>query len=152
MAARVRLIVAWGLFVAWIAWLGWQSARYGRFDVVSRAQLANADLAVVAKITADADGRALSKVHIERVIWPQPNAADLAGQDIEILKLPSCEGFQGAGDYVLPLSRGPKGDYALAVPARSPLIDPARHRPTIYPATGIVIDQIAGMAHRAAAP
>lgn len=142
MAARVRLIVAWLAFAAWVGWLGWQSWRFGRFPVVSRAQFANATVAVLARIESDRDGRAVPSIRVTRAVWPANGARPDVTGELVVTNLAECESFTGPGDYVVPLSRGPDGAFLVARVGRSPLIEPRKHRPTIYPAIPLVLRQL----------
>lgn len=137
MFARLRLILAWGLFVAWVGWLGWQSLRFSRFPVVSRAQLLNANVVIVAEIDADSEGRAKPAINVLETLWPH-DAAALPAQ-LNIDNLPGCAGFSGPGRYILPLSGA--GPFHLAGLPRSPLLN--QRRPLqVYPDTAEVRGQI----------
>ena len=145
MGVKLRMVLAWALFIAWVSWLGWQSYFYSRFPVVSKAQFLNADIAIVAKVTSAGEGLPSPKVQVQSVIWPADAAKDVEGKELSIGNWSGCSGFIAPGDYVLPLTRGANGDYALAGTPRSPLLDPNRHRPQIYPATPVVLQQVRRM-------
>ncbi|MBX7105131.1 MAG: hypothetical protein K1X57_13705 [Gemmataceae bacterium] len=141
MIARTRMILAWLAFFVWVGWLATQSYRYGRFPVVSRAQLSQADFAVVAVLKADANGQAERAIKVIRMAWPAGDTREFAGQTIEVANLPDCSDFAGPGDYVVPLTLTAKGGYELARTGRSPLM-PAARRPSIYPASDVVMRQL----------
>lgn len=131
MGARTRLIIVWVLFAAWVTWLGWQSLRHARFPVVSRAQLLETRWIIVADLTADNEGRALSACTVvEALRTDGAEPAPDPGSTINVVNLPGRAGFVGAGRYVLPLSN--LNPSKLAGFPRSPLIDPGRFPPQIY--------------------
>lgn len=142
MAVKLRMILAWSLFIAWVCWLGWQSYNFGRFPVVSRSQFLTADVAVIASVEMVQEGRPSDKVKVKSVIWPKDAPKELEGKEIKVGNWTGCDGFQEQGDYVIPLTRHINGDYSLAGVPRSPLIDPARYRRQIYPAMPIVLKQV----------
>src|SRR5438270_12864194 len=117
--AKARLVAAVLLLFAWIGYVAYQAMAYGRFPVVSHAQLLISTLDVIADVKADADGRPEPVIHVVEVHWP-PAKKDLAGQDLTVLNLPIADGFQGAGRYIVPLVAGPEGRYLVAGLPRSP--------------------------------
>jgi hypothetical protein len=145
------MVLAWVAFAAWVGWLGVTSLRYGRFPVVSRAQLLNADLVVVAAVKME--GAAASPVvAVKEVIWPAGATADFGPAGLRLDELPDAalgaNRITQAGDYVLVLKSSGPGRYRIAPVGRSPLVDPAHHRPAVYPATAEVVAQV----HSAAGP
>src|SRR5262245_17875891 len=73
--ARLRLIVAAALFCAWIGWLAYLALTTTRPVVLSRAQFLASQLDAVATVAADAAGRPDPNVKVERVVWPENEAA-----------------------------------------------------------------------------
>ena len=142
MGVKLRVVIAWGLFIAWVAWLGWQSYFYGRFPVVSRSQFMTADIAVVATMTANDEGVVQPKVQVKQVIWPEKHDTALEGKEITVGNWSRVDGFTGPGEYVLPLTRGTKGDYTLAEIPRSPLSEPSKAKHYVYPALPVVLEQV----------
>lgn len=136
---KAALVVTWGLFAAWVAWLGWQSLRFGKFPVVSRAQLAAADLAVVAEIRSADGGLPNPAVLIKKVEWPAGADAPV-GKEITVQDLQGAKGFDGPGEYLLLLNRR-GSEFALTHLPRSPLMHPSNPR-LIYPATDLVLRQV----------
>ncbi|HEX4591968.1 MAG TPA: hypothetical protein VH120_18665 [Gemmataceae bacterium] len=94
--AKARLVVAVLFLFAWIGYVAYQAMAYGRFPVVSHAQLLISTLDVIADVKADADGRPEPVIHVVEVHWP-PAKKVLALQDLTVLNLPIADGFQGAG-------------------------------------------------------
>lgn len=130
MGARWRLIIVWGLFVAWVSWLGWQSWRHSRFPVVSRAQLLETQMVIVADLQANDEGRFLPQCSVVEVVWPKDGKSVKTDSKLTISNLPGCSGFAGPGRYLLLLeSLDPA---KLAGFPRSPLLDPQK-RPQVYP-------------------
>jgi hypothetical protein len=117
--AKARLAVAILALFAWVGYVAYQALAYGRFPVVSHAQLLVSTLDVIADVTADADGRPEAKVHVVEVRWPA-GKKDLAGQDLTVANMTDTTGFQGPGRYVLPLVAGEHGAYRVANLPRSP--------------------------------
>ncbi len=142
MGVKLRMWVAWVLFIAWVCWLGWQSYFFGRFPVVSHAQFMTADVAVLAKVAAAEEGRPSPKVIVQSVIWPADANKDLEGKELLVGNWTGCDGFNAAGEYVVPLTRNATGEYSLAGIPRSPLLEPSRYRRQIYPAIPVVLKQV----------
>lgn len=139
--ARLRLIIVWGLFAGWVGWLGWQSFRHARFPVVSRAQLLEARLVVVADLVADGEGRAMAESTIVETIWSASGEKRLeGGSKLSVQGLAGCAGMTGAGRYVLPMSS--LDPPRLAGFPRSPLVEPGKFRPQVYPDRPEVRQQI----------
>src|SRR5262245_46247440 len=137
--AKVRLFVAVAFLLAWVGWLGHQAFSYGRFPVVSHAQLLISTLDVVADVAANDEGRPNPKVTVREVCWPADQTA-VVGKDVVVANLPSATGFEGPGRYVVPLVRGEGGDYRVAGLPRSPGFD--RQAYFIYPDTPITRRQL----------
>ena len=147
--ARLALIVVWVLFAGWVGWLALQSTQHGRFPIVSRAQLLEADVGVIAEVSAGPDDRPLPKVKVIRAIWPANLGYQMGSHvtELEIANLPGCQGFHGQGRYVLLLSGKEGGPYRLAGMPRSPLVDRSRDskgEPVrfVYPETPEVLGQL----------
>lgn len=145
MGQKIRAVAAWLLFLSWVSWLGWTSFRHGRFPVVSKAQFLATDVAVIAQVDAAGHGLPSNTVRVQSVIWPTGAADELTGRELRVGNWSNCAGFVTPGDYVLPLRRERDGQYALAGLPRSPLVDPSRHPPQIYPAIPVVLSQVRGM-------
>ena len=138
--AKARLLVTFGLLAGWIGYIAYQALAFGRFPVVSHAQLLVSTLDVVADVAADADGRPEPKVHVVEVHWPA-GQQQIARQDITVTNLPGAAGFQGAGRYILPLVPGEGGEYQVAGLPRSPGFD-GRSAHFIYPDTPLTRRQL----------
>jgi hypothetical protein len=144
--ARIRLIAAILLFLAWIAYLGYTAATnyWNKPDLVSRAQLTEATALVVADLTTDEEGKpkVLTKItHRLSVSGP------VAGTEIVVENLPSAQPpgkpFPGPGEYLLPLIATGDRVYRIAGLPRSPGYPPMQFvRPVIYPWTEAVKAQI----------
>ncbi len=137
--ARVRFALFLALFVGWLAYLGyavWFNT-YHKPDVVSRAQLTEAVVLVVADVTVDAAGNPKPEVTVSALLTkggPKP------GDTVHVARLPAAQPpgqpFPGEGKYLLPLvPDGADADrFKVAGLPRSPgytALDPAR--PVIYP-------------------
>ena len=140
--SRVRLVVAALLFVAWISWLVYLSATTTRPVVLSRPQFLAANCYVIADLQAKAGDAKVpaDKVAIRQVVWSRGLGRDLKGQDLEVKNLnrsDSLPGWQGPGEYILPLTVETMGGGTICrltpIP-RSPGFIP-RQPYHIYPAT-----------------
>src|SRR5437763_542291 len=115
-AARWRLILAAGLFVAWLGYLTFLAiqtthpiVQFSPFEVkktgpvvLSRPQLLVATLVVIADVQADASGEPLKEVEVIEVLWPAP-APVQPDQRLRLSNLVGAEGWRGPGRYLLPL-------------------------------------------------
>ncbi len=136
---KTRLAVALLALFVWVGYIAYQALAYGRFPVVSHAQLLISTVDVIADVEADADGRPKPVVHVVEVHWPV-GKKELAGQDLTVVNLPATEGFQGPGRYLLPLIADDGGTYFVAGLPRSPGFDHAVF--FIYPDTPITRKQL----------
>lgn len=141
------LLLAAGLFAAWIGWLVYLAATSRDQVILSRPQFLVAHLHVLARLTGTAE-HPDAKVTIVEVSWAVPGQ-QRAPKDAEIpvSQLDLCgpeQGWEGAGLYLLPLMKGPGETYQLAaIPAGlgfAPRQLPERLR--IYPATPAALAQL----------
>jgi hypothetical protein len=133
--ARVRLWIAAALFAGWLGWLAYLAATTTHPVVLSRPQFLVSTLDVIAEVHA-ADGHPAEEVTVREVHWPATGREKLVGEQIRVINLPKCEGWDLPGSYILPLVR--EGDaYRVAStppsPGYSPLTGDAPQR--IYPVT-----------------
>jgi hypothetical protein len=117
--AKARLIVAFIALGAWVGYVAYQAMAYGRFPVVSHAQLLVSAVDAIADVQADEQGRPKPTVHVVEVHWPT-GKKELAGQDLSVRNLGEAVGFIGPGRYVLPLIADDGGRYFVAGLPRSP--------------------------------
>jgi hypothetical protein len=134
-AATLRLLLAAGLFSAWIGWLAYLAATATRPMVLSRPQFLVSTLDVLADVTAD-KGVPSPEVTIREVFWPETGHEKYLGTRITVSNLPLCkerQGWEGPGLYVLPLVKS-GDDYRVALTPPSPGFDPTMdiHQPRIY--------------------
>ena len=146
--ARVRFAVALAVFAGWLAYLGyavWFNT-YHKPELVSRAQLTEAVVLVVADVTVDAQGNPNPEVTVSALLsrgGPKP------GETAHVTRLPAAQPpgqpFPGPGRYLIPLV--PDGAdptrFKVAGLPRSPgytAIDPIR--PVIYPWNDAVQTQL----------
>ncbi len=139
--AKVRLVLALVALASWVGFLAWQALAFGRFPVVSHAQLLVSTLDVIADVSADDQGRPAKVIHVVEVHWP-PGRKDLAGQDVTVTNLPAAHGWQGPGRYILPLTAGEGVSYRVAVLPRSPGFDQFPPVALIYPDTPLTRQQL----------
>src|SRR5437868_14387896 len=108
-SARMRLIGAVGLFVAWMGWLGYLALTARHPLVLSRPQFLVSSLDVIAQIKDKDD----TQIVVREVHWP--NTADLkkelVGKKISIVNLQDAKGWNGPGEYILALVRTSTGSY-----------------------------------------
>jgi hypothetical protein len=138
--AKARLAIAFLALFVWVGYIAYQALEYGRFPVLSRAQLLISNLDVVADVEADSHGRTKLNVHVVEVHWPASKKS-LAGQDLAVVNLPMADGFQGPGRYILPLVVAEDGKYFVAGLPASPGFEHDAF--FIYPDTRITRKQLA---------
>jgi hypothetical protein len=138
--AKARLVVALVALFAWVGYIAYQALAYGRFPVVSHAQLLVSTLDVIADVQADDQGRPKPIVHVVEVHWPAGKKS-LAGQDLTVRNLREALGFEGPGRYVVPLIVTDGGRYLVAGLPRSPGFEQSAL--FIYPDIPIVRQQLA---------
>jgi len=151
-AARWRVILAAGLFVAWLGYLTFLAIRTThpvvQFDplevrktgpvVLSRPQLLVATLVVIADVQADpSTGQPLKEAEVAEVLWPAPGPVQ-PNQRLTVSNLADADGWRGPGRYLLPLVKE-NDHYHMAATPPSPGFDV--HRMFIYPDTPDVREQ-----------
>jgi hypothetical protein len=136
-AARLRLLIAFLVFGAWVAWLGFQSLTETKDPVLSRAQLLVSKIDVIGTVKSDPDGKPSPLVVIQEVHMPREGSGLKPSDSITVADLPESTGFVQSGLYILPLIPGEKaGDYRVAGLPPSPGFDTFGHSPRfIYPLT-----------------
>lgn len=95
------LVVAAGLFAAWIAYLAFLAVTASHPVVLSRPQFLVADLWVIADVDVPK-----GSVTVREVVYAAPPVRDTApkaGTTIEVKNLGDCKGWTGNGRYILPL-------------------------------------------------
>jgi hypothetical protein len=98
---RLRLIVALALFISWMAYLGYAALTKSHTPIVSRAQAAGTEVAVVAEVETDKDGKPSMKAKVVETLTPgEPKP----GTVLFVVNLPEVRGFDGPGQYLLLLS------------------------------------------------
>lgn len=137
--ARLRFVAAVAVFVGWMGWLGyavWVNT-LAKPVLVSRAQLTEAVVLVVADVQADDEGRPVPEVTAVAVL---SRAGPKPGDTLTVSKLPSAQPpgkpFPGPGRYLLPLvpDGADPSRFKLAGLPRSPGYPAADQvRPVIYP-------------------
>lgn len=96
-----RLVLAALLFAAWIGWLIFLAATSSRPIVLSRPQFLVSTVDVIGRLSAE-QGRPVSVVEVIDVHWP-PSQQDLKQKSITVTNLAYCGGWNGPGEYILPL-------------------------------------------------
>ena len=147
--ARIRLIVAAAAFLGWMAWLALAVLDKGKVDPVSRAQLTEANILVVAEVKV-LEGKPSGKVKVVKRISA---AGPVEGTEIEVANLPQAEvpakGFPGDGTYLLPLVTRDNLVFSVAGLPRSPGYEAVSHpsHPAIYPWTDATQTQLRGLGY-----
>jgi hypothetical protein len=141
---RLRLIVAAGLFVAWIGFLAFLAATTTRPVILSRSQFLVSEVDIIAQVNQGPHGPD-PQVIVDQVYWPPPENDKLKGKQIVIKNLPMIEkhdGWVGAGRYILPLRKN-NGDSFEVVPLpMSPGFEPLKSRTRIYRETSETLRQL----------
>jgi hypothetical protein len=136
---RTRLLVAGLLFLGWLGYLGYLVVQTRTLVVVSRPQVLISPLVVVAEV-ADDGGRPARTVTVTRVLYPGDR--NLAGAAIRVEDLPDVTlGYEGPGEYVLPLRNLTDGDNLLTPLPRVPGFEPAGQT-RIYAVSDDVLAQV----------
>lgn len=145
---RLRLALAAAVFVGWLSWLGYAVSvnTWRKPELVSRAQLTEAVVLVVATVRTDDEGKPRPQAKVtERLSAGGPTD----GTEIIVDNLPSAQPpgqpFPGPGEYLLPLVPAGAAEHSFRVAdlPRSPGYPPARFvRPVIYPWTEAVQVQL----------
>jgi hypothetical protein len=98
---RVRLFAALVLFIGWMSYLGYAALTKSRSPIVSHAQAAAAEVAVVAEVETSEEGKPSIKAKVVELLskeGPPP------GTVLFILNLSDVRGFDGPGQYLLLLT------------------------------------------------
>lgn len=144
MPARVRLVLAVLVCLAWTGWLLYEVARSADPIVVSRPQVMAAPVVVEANVD-DRDGGPARQVEIVRVLRGRDLVAQ-PGQGPKQLDVAFgvVRGWRGAGPYFLCLEPDGPG-YRVASPPLSPGFNPKGDDalPMIYPVTDSTRAQLA---------
>jgi hypothetical protein len=136
-AARIRLILASAAFLGWLGWLAVAVAQKGKTDIVSRAQLVEATMYVVAEVTADGEGLPNVPVKVVKSLKaPLPGTPET----IEVINIRKAtvpgKPFPGSGTYLIPVVMQGPTTFTVAGLPRSPGYEAATpDRPAIYPWT-----------------
>jgi hypothetical protein len=124
-AARFRLYLTAGLFLGWLGWLAYLAVTAGTWPVsrkppviLSGPQFLVSTLDVIAEVKAD-DGRPAPTVTVVAVHWPPGEPEKLKGASLTVTNLERCTGWDGPGEYILPLEPSGK-DYQVAPTPPSP--------------------------------
>lgn len=134
------------VYAAWLValmLLAWNSPR----DVVSRGQLAWATVLVRGRVLPDGEGG--WQVHVLEILQgPGDGTLPIApGQRIHVPRLEQVAGWEGVGEYVLPLRAQASGWQIAEVPNSLGLISRMEPRRRIYPASASVLRQIQASQH-----
>jgi hypothetical protein len=139
-----RLVLAAGLFIAWIGVLALLAATSTQPVVLSRPQFLVSDYDVIAQVSQGPHGPD-REVTIDQVHWPEKENESLKGKKVTISNLDQCDGLEGPGQYILPLKKADAGHFVVASPAMSPGFEPIKARPRIYRATPETLRQLSAI-------
>lgn len=116
--SRLLLVLAAGLFTAWIAYLAFLALTKSHMPVLSHPQFLVADLWVIADVD-DLD----KPISVVEVVYARPDlkgGAPERGTTIPLANLSMCNAdWKGPGRYIVPISRAGTENYVTWVP-RSP--------------------------------
>jgi hypothetical protein len=136
-----RLIVAAGLFVAWIGFLALLAATTTQPVVLSRPQFLVSEVDAVAQVKQGKDGPD-PEVTIEEIRWPVQGFETLEGKRITIKNFKHCDGWEGPGAYILPLQKIDDDNFEIVSAPMSPGFEPMKFRPRIYRKTPETLRQL----------
>ena len=108
---KARLVVSGLLFVGWILFLLYLVTITRDPVILSRPQILVANLCVLAKID-ERDGRPAPEVRVTKILWSADDAQALAGKLLplaDVADLDRPQGWAGAGDYLLALTKRRSG-------------------------------------------
>lgn len=137
-SAKLWLALATAAFLAWIGFLLFLVVSTRHPIILSRPQFLVSTFDVIARV----DSLDNPNVTIEEVHWPP--GTQRGGETIKVVNLGQCDGWDGPGDYILPLQPFGK-DYQVVPTPRSPGFEPNRqgnNRPRIYRATPETLRQL----------
>jgi ribosomal protein L7/L12 len=160
-AAKVRLAVAAGLFLAWIGWLAYLVFTTHNPVILARPQFLVADLWVCGHIDGDND-RPGDKMLVREVLWTRDKIdQSLVEKTLTVWDLPfarKAQGWAGPRDYLVPLKKvqeGKKTVFHLTPLPPSPGYPPLNNPPAYTvrlisagknkDAVGKLIAQVAGL-------
>lgn len=139
-----RLILAAGLFVAWIGFLAFLAATATQPVVLSRSQFLVSEFDVIAQVKQGPLGPD-PQVIVDEVRWPSEENEKLKGKPITITNLHAIEerdGWEGAGRYILPLRKTNPNTFEVVPLPMSPGFEPIKARPRIYRETPETLRQL----------
>jgi hypothetical protein len=135
-----RLILFAGLFVIWIGWLAYLAITATRPTVLSRPQFLVSRLDVIAELHAN-NGKPALEVDVREVYWAA-KGMEKPAKKITVVNLDKCDGYAGAGPYILPLTKDKGDQYQVAKIPLSPGFNPSSSKPRIYPETPETLRQL----------
>jgi hypothetical protein len=142
---RLWLFVSVSLFFGWLTWLFYLALTVTHPIVLSRPQFLVSTLDIVADIS-EVQGKPSPHVLVRGVCWPVAVRKSLPGQTIAVTNLAECEGWRGAGTYILALVGQRQAGYQVAEIPPMPGLDVLRpRRPPIYLKTADTERQLASI-------
>ena len=112
---KARLVVSAALFVGWIGFLAVLVAVTRDPVILSRPQILVSNLCVLAKID-ERGGQAAPSVLVTKVPWSADDDKSLETQTLtlsDLADLERAQGWAGAGEYLLPLTKRQLGNNAV---------------------------------------
>jgi hypothetical protein len=146
--SRFGMLVAATLFVGWLCWLAFLATTKTKQIVVSRSQLMQARLVVVATVQAQ-EGRAVPEITVTKTIYSAEG--DVGGRKLRVVDLNNgripYQTELSSGEYVIFLTTKRTADSTEYLLASSPQDMPGFRvgqspRPWIYPNTDDIHRQI----------
>jgi hypothetical protein len=134
------------LFTGWLGWLAYLAVTARTTVVLSRPQFLVATLNVV--VTLDEIENAGRPLTVKQVLWSATDEGrQLVNATITVSNLDRTLGWDGPGDYLLPLvPNGAPGRYQVPTTPRSPGYEPNPRsefgKPHIYPVTPATLRQV----------
>lgn len=151
--ARIRLVVALVAFLGWLSYLAYAVGynTWKKPDLVSRAQLTEAVVLIVADVQTDDEGKPKP---LAKVTARLSNGGPTGGDEIVVENLPSAQppgkAFPGPGQYLIPLVPFGAGEKAFRIAGlpRSPGYPASPFvRPVVYPWTEAVQTQLRSLGY-----
>lgn len=145
MNAKIRLVVTSLLFLSWISWLGYLAFATRNTIVLSRPQIYVSSAQVVAYVSNSSLPEVpANSVKIKKVLHAVGKSEKL--NELETITIGNlsivskANGWDGPGDYVLPLTLTSNGNFVITPIPPSPGY--SAREPRIYQANSRTISQV----------
>lgn len=113
---KARAAVGAVLFLAWLVFLAYLAFDRIEPTILARPQILTANLLVIADLE-DSEGRPSPRIRVQKLLATEKDSwRNIAGSSLDLDDLPfhsALQGWQGAGSYLVPITRTEKGKVTL---------------------------------------